>query len=240
MEQSTMTNLLKAIMTIFMIAFVVAAENTIFTDPTFPYRIVCKTVWVQEAKNDSLVLLKNSAAGKKTQLRLQKYSIDTAIDFNSYSWSRIRFAVNKELASTIGQLMWFDSLANKKLGNYRAFEICAFFTEKSTTGTTWYGEYSRWTDHGGYGYLASVIGDTADIRANTTTTYKALLDSISIPQLNTQTILQGPGFPAMSLQRFSGSPLPWHDVLGRTAYYYNSRQPDAIVVKKNLKQLRVH
>jgi hypothetical protein len=236
MEQSNMINTVKTCILLFMIIPVASAENAVFTDAAFPYRIVCKTGWIQETKNDSLFVLKNTASGKKTRLQLQKYSIDTGYDFTSQDWSRLHFAVNKELASNIGQLMWFDSLPNKKLGNYRAFEICAFFSEKSATGTIWWGEYSRWTDHGGFGYLASIIGDTADIRANTTAIYKALLDSISISQLGTGAISHGPGFPKAATQRFSIPSSTWYNALGRYTYG-TSRQRSAILVKKDLKQL---
>jgi hypothetical protein len=231
-----MIDFVKTCILLFMIVPVVQAENTVFADAAFPYRIVCKTGWGQETKNDSLLVLKNTATGKKTRLQLQKYSIDTGYDFNSQDWSRLRFAVNKELASNLGQLMWFDSLPNKKLGNYRAFEICAFFSEKSGAGATWWGEYSRWTDHDGFGFLASIISDTADIRANTTVIYKALLDSISISQLSARAISQGPAFPKATVQRFTISSSTWYDALGRHTYSY-SRQPGAILVKKDLKQL---
>jgi hypothetical protein len=231
-----MVNFVKTCILLFMIVPVAWSENTVFTDAAFPYRIVCKTGWTQETKNESLLVLKNTASGKKTRLQLQKYSIDTGYDFNSFDWARLRFAVNKELASNIGQLMWFDSLPNKKLGNYRAFEICAFFSEKSAAGTIWWGEYSRWTEHEGLGYLASIIGDTADIRANTTAIYKALLDSISISQLSTRAARQVAGFPKVAMGRFSISSSIWYNALGRYTYS-NGRQHGAILVKKDLKQL---
>jgi hypothetical protein len=228
--------IMKTVFILFLISLAASAENKVFVDAAFPYRIVCKTEWVQELKNDSLLLLKNSSPGKKTRLHLQKYPIDTGYDYSNKSWSRLRFAVNKEIATNIGQLMWFDSTVNKKLGNYRAFEICAYYSEKSASGTVWWAEYSRWTDHDGFGYLASIIGDTTDIRLNCTTMYKAILDSISISQLTTKSL-----FPAAKAPRPATRLLPdhmsgWYTVLGKDVQGSGGKSR-AIVVKKNAKRL---
>jgi hypothetical protein len=237
MERLTMTTLTKTGILLSLLCLAAGAENTVFLDAAFPYRIVCRTGWVQEVKNDSVLILKNTAAGKKTRLQLQKYSIDTGFDLGSKGWSRLRFAVNKEFATNIGQVIWCDTTANKKLGGLRAFEICAYFSEKSDNGTVWWAEYSRWTDYGGFGYLASVVGDTADIRQNCTTLYKALLDSIGISQLTTGAVSKGP-----DALRLSGPRLPapsatvWYDVSGRTVLGRNGI-PKAIVVKKSSKRL---
>jgi hypothetical protein len=174
----------------FILYFSSAAETTVFIDPCFPYRVVCKTEWVQETKNDSMLVLKNSTPGKKTRFQLQKYRMDTSFDVDSKDWSRLNFAVNKELALAMGRLVFIDTSASKKLGNFRAFEIFAFFREKSGNDSIWWAEYSRWTDHDGFGYIASIIGDTIDIKQNYAS-YKALMDSVTISQLTTRAIYDG-------------------------------------------------
>jgi hypothetical protein len=236
MERSSMTTMKTGIL-LFLLSLSVSAENAVFVDAAFPYRIVCKAGWAQEMKNDSMLIVKNSSAGKKTRLQLQKYSIDSGFDLSNKGWSRLRFAVNKELATNIGQLMWFDTTTNKKLGNYRAFELCAYYSEKSDNGTLWWAEYSRWTDHDGFGYLASVIGDTADIRQNCTTIYKAILDSISISQLGTGVISKGPDFLRSSEPGNSAAfATPWYDVSGKAMRRHGGIQ-NAVMVNKNSKRL---
>jgi hypothetical protein len=228
---------MKSCIAFFFLSLVVSAENTIFVDAAFPYRIVCRTGWVQETKNDTVLILKNSSAGKKTRLQLQKYSIDSGFDLSNNGWSRLRFAVNKELATNIGRLMWFDSTTNKKLGSYRAFELCAYYSEKSDNGILWWAEYSRWTDHNGFGYLASIIGDTSDIRQNCTTIYKTILDSISISQLSTDVISNRlVFFPSNEPGNSAAFVTPWYDVSGKAMRRHGGIH-NAVMVNKNSKRL---
>jgi len=226
-----------------MAAAAIHADITVFSDPVFPYRIACKTEWVQDTKNDSTFILKNSASGKKTRFQLQKYPIDTSYDVNAKEWSRLRWAVNKELAIGMGQLIFWDTLASKKLGNYRAFELFAFFSQKSDSasgGTTiWWAEYSRWTDHDGFGYLASVIGDTTDVKTNYNNgSYRALMDSINISQLTTIAQPRGAEFSRPVLTPVSTSSTAWYAVSGRTLRS-SVRHHGAITVKGTMKRLSI-
>jgi hypothetical protein len=220
-----------------LIALPMRAENTVFVDAAFPYRIVCVSGWVQELKNDSMLLLKNSAAGKKTRLQLQKYSVDTGYDINNKDWSRLRFAINKELALAVGKLIFVDTSASKKLGNLRAFEIFAFFSQITDRDTMWWAEYSRWTDRNGFGYLASIIGDTTDMKTNYSS-YKALLDSTNISQLNTGVITQERRIQKAVQRGFPSSSSAWYTLSGRETRG-RTEQPNTILVKKNMKQFLV-
>jgi hypothetical protein len=233
-----MNTLFKASMVFFMIVKVVWAENTVLVDPAFPYRIIYGTGWVQDVKNDSTLRLKTSAPGKKTRFQLQKYVIDTSrydsINRANLMWSRLSYVVNKELATKAGQVIWVDSTANKKLGNYRAFELIAYYSEKSTTGTLWWAEYSRWTDHNGFGYLASIIGDTNDIMDDQNyASYKALMDSVSLSHFTT--VLNNSKFILTTTKRFDNTPLHWYNVLGRNLPQ-RTENPTMILMNKNSKR----
>jgi hypothetical protein len=230
---------------LFIIFFASHAENCVYEDAAFPYRIVCNTGWVVASKTDSTFVLKNQAPGKKTQFELRKYQIDTSYDSASLvnkDWSRLRFALNKELVLSIGKLIFIDTSATKKLGNFRAFEIFSFLSAKSDTQsvktdtqTIWWGEYSRWTDHDGFGYLASIIGDTSDMKQNYAT-YKALMDSIGISNLNTLADSKRLFSGRAPLHVLPASQLEWHNLLGRqvSGSFPCSR---SILVKKNTKRL---
>jgi hypothetical protein len=232
-----MSTLTKSSIVLFLVGLIVQAETTVFVDATFPYRIVCKTGWLQELKNDSMLILKNSASGKKTRLQLQKYSMDSGYDVNNKDWSRLRYAINKELATAVGQLIFVDTSAQKKLGNSRAFEIFAFFSEKSNNKTLWWAEYSRWTDYNGSGYLASIIGDTTDMKENYVH-YKALMDSVSLSQLPTKAGSQWVVRTLATQPHAASLSSVWYDILGRNTNGA-TRQPNVVLVKKNLKFMLV-
>jgi hypothetical protein len=159
----------------------VNAETQVFQDAVFPYRVSCKNDWVQEIKNDSIFQLQTSLIGKKTRFRIKKYLLrDTTGTRELMGWSRVSFAVNREIADELGTVLSSDTGINKKIGTLRAFELCALYLQKSgVSDSVWWGELSRWTEYLGYGYYVGVITDTADLIANRLA-YKALLDSVSI------------------------------------------------------------
>ncbi len=233
-----MNDPIKSSLLFFLIVLSVRAETAVMVDAAFPYRIICGTQWIQELKSDSLLQLKNTATGKKTRFQLHKYTIDT-VQYDSLSrtnqtWSRLRYAVNYKLAQTAGRVIRVDSTANKKLGKYRAFELVAYFSEKSGTGTLWWAEYSRWTDHNGSGYLASIIGDTLDILNNENfTNYKALLDSISLSRLTTT--LNYSRFMETTSKSFDKFSAHSYNVLGRDVPE-RLHTPAMILMKKNMKR----
>jgi hypothetical protein len=111
--------------------------------------------------------------------------------------------------------VFVDTGATKKLGDYRAFEMFAFFSESTATQKVWWAEYCRWTDHDGFGFLASIIGDTIEMKQNYTT-YKALLDSMSVSQMHT-VVVWGRSAAGLRVSRdpSTRSP-PRHDLLGRS------------------------
>jgi hypothetical protein len=160
--------------------FPVNAETQLFQDAVFPYRISCKTEWIQEIKNDSTFQLKTTITGKKTRIQLKRYALpDSNGSREIMGWSRVNFAVNREIADKLGTVISSDSSINKKMGDLRAFELLALYLQTQASDSIWWGELSRWTEYRGYGYYVAVIGDTADL-VNNRVAYKALLDSVSI------------------------------------------------------------
>ena len=160
--------------------FPAAAETQVFQDAVFPYRISCKTEWTQEVKNDTTFQLRTTLTGKKTRFQLKKYTLDTNDTRELMRWSRINFAVNREIAGKLGTVLFSDTGINKKIGDLRAFELCALYLQTSgEKDSVWWGELSRWTEYRGYGYYIAVISDTADLIVNRAI-YKTMLDSVSI------------------------------------------------------------
>ncbi len=206
---------LYAMMFFLLVSFLPAsAETQIFQDAVFPYRISCKPDWVQEIKNDSMFQLKTTVSGKKTRFQLKRYALDTSGSRELMGWSRVNFAVNREIAGKLGTVIFSDTGINKKIGDLRAFELCALYLQTAADDSIWWGELSRWTEYRGYGYYVAVISDTADLVKNRAV-YKALLDSVSIFAGSTAIIAQ-PG----EIHKFtsSGPALQngaLHDLLGR-------------------------
>lgn len=195
-------------------SIVTNADIRVFLDEYFPYRIVCKPEWNETLKNDSTLILDKVTTGRKTRFQLKKYVIDSTFNRQTMEWSRLNFAINKELAVGFGKLVFVDTGTMKKLGDYRAFEMFAFFSESTATQKVWWAEYCRWTDHDGFGFLASIIGDTIEMKQNYST-YKALLDSMSVSQMHTA-VVGGRSVADLRLSRdpSTRSP-PRHDLLGR-------------------------
>ncbi len=190
------------------------AESCVFLDNAFPYRIVCQPEWVEALKNDSLLVLNNTSPGKKTRFQLKKYLIDSTYNPDNMEWSRLNYAVNKELATTFGKLVFVDTGAAKKLGDYRAFEMFAFFSDSNKTQTTWWAEYSRWTEHDGYGFLVSIVGDTIDIKQNYMT-YKSLFDSMSVTRMNTPIVHDRAAVKRPAIRASTPLSPTRYDLLGR-------------------------
>jgi hypothetical protein len=229
-----MMSIIKAVLLIFITIFIADAEDRLLQDLTFPYRIVCNATWVEEIKNDTILVLKNSAPGKKTCLQLKKYTLDTTFYFNNNDWSRLNYIVNKELAIAAGRLIFTDTGMTKKLGNYRAFEMFASFSQKTDVDTIWWSEYSRWTDYRGFGYLASIIGDTSDMKENYAS-YKTLMDSISISPSSAGVIFQGKGFQRIPEQPNLSLSSRWYTLSGRSIKG-NVGRPNTIIVRKNVRR----
>jgi hypothetical protein len=166
-------------------------ESNVFLDTFFPYRVVCAPVWVEREKNDSLFILQDSSPGKKTQMQLRRYPIDSGVISEPMNWSRLNFMVNRELASGVGRILWEDSGSTIKLGELRAFELFALYSQKVGNNTVWWAEFCRWTERNNYGYLAVIMGDTSDLKLDlggTASIYQSMMDSIDIMDFSTTVV----------------------------------------------------
>ena len=188
-----------------------------------------------------MLILNNSVPGRKTRLQIKKYPIDSSYDTTSFEWSRLNYAINKEFAIGFGKLLFVDTGATKKVGEYRAFEMFAFFSESTSTQIIWWAEYARWTEHDGFGYLVSIIGDTTEMRENYVS-YRSLMDSVSLGSLTTA-LLPGPGrrhrdahsLPFLSNRQQEAAHL---DLLGREVSSFSQRK-NRFLAGKKLKHLRI-
>jgi hypothetical protein len=81
------------------------AEELIYTDISFPYRVVCKPGWIEVMKNDTVLILENSTPGKKTRMELYRYNIDTGVT-RHFNWAAFNFLINKELVYSFGKLVF--------------------------------------------------------------------------------------------------------------------------------------
>lgn len=223
---------------IIFIVMEVCAETTVFTNAEFPYRVICNSEWVHQEKNDTMLIIRNTAQGKKTRFQLKKYAInpDSGFDWQNKEWSRWQFIINNDIIIQLGKIGFVDTSATKKLGGYRAYEIFAFFWEKTDDGTLWLAEYIRWTDNDGVGYMASIIGDTLDMKENVRNkSYVHLLDSISFSFFQTANTVEKKQELKMLSRQEQKISLVWHDMLGRNVTEYHSKTPGMIIVKKNVK-----
>jgi hypothetical protein len=216
---------------------IIPANARIFLDDSFPYRIVCAPEWVETHKSDSTLILDKVSAGTKTRFQLKKYRIDSTFNRDTRDWSRLNFAINKELAVQFGKLVFVDTSATKKLGDYRAFEMFAFFSESTSTQKVWWADYCRWTDHDGYGFLVSIIGDTISMKQNYTA-YKTLFDSISISRINTEIICDRDEVVLPVFRASTPRSLPRHDLLGRS-FPATTTTATRLSIGKKIRQCRI-
>jgi hypothetical protein len=222
---------------VLLAVFFTFAEVRIFLDESFPYRIVCKPEWNEALKNDSTLILDKISTGTKTRFQLKKYVIDTTFNRETNEWSRLNFAINKELAVNFGKLVFVDTGAAKKLGDYRAFEMFAFFSESTATQKVWWAEYCRWTDHDGYGFLASIIGDTIEMKQNYAT-YKTFLDSISVSRMHTEVLWREKVAGLRVSRDQSPRSPPDHDLFGRSITS-SIKKNNQVLVGKKIQQCQI-
>ena len=222
---------------VLLAVFFTFAEVRIFLDESFPYRIVCKPEWNEALKNDSTLILDKISTGTKTRFQLKKYVIDTTFNRETNEWSRLNFAINKELAVNFGKLVFVDTGAAKKLGDYRAFEMFAFFSESTATQKVWWAEYCRWTDNDGYGFLASIIGDTIEMKQNYAT-YKTFLDSISVSRMHTEVLWREKVAGLRVSRDQSPRSPPDHDLLGRSIPS-SIKKNNQVLVGKKIQQCQI-
>lgn len=199
---------------LLIISLHIIADNKVFTDELFPYRIVCEPEWIATAKTDDTLTLEKTTSNQKKRFQLIKHQIDTSFYKEDMTWSLMNFIINKELAGKSGRLIFFDTSATIKLGNHRAYELFAFFCD--TTGEdVWWADYCRWTDYNGIGFFASIIGDTTEMKANYDSN-QSLLDSVCLsntlaPILHPRSIVHLPAHRRLSPH------LPgYYDMLGKT------------------------
>ena len=190
-----------------------SAENLIFEDTSFPYRVVCEPGWVEVEKNDSMLILDNTAPDKKIRMELYRYTIDTSGQTKHINWAEFNFSINKELTYSFGRLVFFDTTAIKQLGGYHAYELFAILSDSSET--IWWAEYDRWAKHDNFGYFATILGDTGDMKENLPV-YTAMMDSISFVPANTPLIEHGrKSYRRPLVEQYTGVVYRWHDLLGR-------------------------
>lgn len=231
-----MTPFNKKLLFVFIFVSAANAVNTILTDDNFPYRVVFNSEWVQQEKNDTMLVLHNTAPGKKTRLQLKKNDVDSGFNTQNKEWSRFRYFVNHDIIIQFGKIMFVDTSANKKLGGFRAYEIFALFWEKTDETTLWLAEYVRWTDNNGSGYMASIIGDTLDMKENIKNkSYVHLLDSITLSQFSTSVRPPDFGVKKIIMKTESVQTPAWYDFLGRNVLDHYCQKPKTIIVKKNMK-----
>ena len=219
-KRKTPTVSVKAVVLLYLFCIALSAEKLVFEDSAFPYRVVCEPGWAETLKNDSVLVLDNTASGKKICFELQRSTIDESYDSEIMEWSRLNFVISKEMAYTFGRLVFFDTTSAKRLGGYHAFELFSFFSDSS--GTVWWAEYDRWTEYDRNGFLVSIIGDTIDMKENLSH-YTEMVDSIRI-QANTSLLWYNTSIHGGStLRMHSVVPLRWHDLLGREVAVYRNR-----------------
>lgn len=202
----------------------------VFTNATFPCKVVCTSEWVEVQKNDSVLILKNSTPGKKTRMEMYRYTLDTVGVVKNINWAAFNFYITKELTYSFGKLVFFDTSAVKKLGGYRAYELYAMLSD--STKKTWWAELNRWAKNEKYGYLVTIFGDTTDMKENYST-YSAMVDSI---HFDFSSALKLPPFNKnqrnLSLQKSSVTNNSWHTLLGREVTTTDRYRNNFLVTKR--------
>lgn len=204
------------------------AENQVFTNPSFPCRVVCESGWNEIQKNDSVLILEKSTFGKKTRMEILRYTIDTTGIAKYIDWAAFNFTINKELVYSFGDLIFFDSSESKRLGGYHAYELFAILSDSSKI--TWWAEYDRWAKSEKYGYLATIFGDTTDMKKNIAA-YASMMDSISFGYSN----IHQPYNSKKRCLLIQNSPMTidkWHDLLGRKVVIVDRFRNSLLVTKK--------
>lgn len=202
----------------------------VFTNATFPCRVVCTSEWAEEEKNDSVLILQNSTPGKKTRMEMYRYTLDTTGVVKNINWAAFNFYITKELTYSFGKLVFFDTSAEKKLGGYHAYELYAMLSD--STKKTWWAELNRWAKSEKYGYLVTIFGDTTDMKENYST-YSAMIDSIHFYYSSS---LHLPYFNKhrnnMTPQKSSVTHNSWHTLLGREVAANNNYRNNFLVAKR--------
>lgn len=176
--------ILKTIAALAAVCMPVFSENLVLLNDAFPYRVVSSPGWVESLKNDSVLILDYNVSGKRNQFRLERHKIDTTSNLQNREWSRLQYTVNKEFAAEVGRQVYADSGQEIKFGGCQAYEMFAYYSRSEGGGVVWWADYARWTEKDGYGFLASIIGDTLEMKRNLET-HRAFLDSISLTRLST-------------------------------------------------------
>lgn len=217
------------LMLLSVVIFSTFAEEQVFTNTTFPYRVVCKPEWVEVQKNDTVLILENSTPGKKTRMEMYRHTLDTVSAVKHINWASLNFYITKELTYSFGKLVFFDTSAIKKLGGYRAYELYAMLSD--STKKTWWAELNRWAKSEKYGYLVTIFGDTSDMKENYST-YSAMMDSINfdyssslhLPYFNKNQI-------NLSIQKHSTTSNRCYTLLGREIVITDRYRNNLLVTK---------
>jgi hypothetical protein len=158
----------------FILICISNASGIVYENHSIGFRIELGKEWERISSNDSVCTFEDTTAVKSTLLCFSKSTIDNA--FETLGWARLHFAINKEVTIALGKVISYDTSESKKFGNHRAFELLGFSHD---TMSNWRAVYSRWTEIGGFGYYAYVIGDTISVIRDSTR-FKTIFDAIVI------------------------------------------------------------
>ncbi|MBN1578120.1 MAG: hypothetical protein JW913_16280 [Chitinispirillaceae bacterium] len=220
----------------FIFAGNLPAENTLYTDNSFPYRVVCQPEWQETEKNDSVFVIEKGERGSKVCLKLIRYHIDSSFNLENREWSRMQFSINKHWADNFGRLWYVDSGMTISVGSLPAYEVFSYFYQTIDSQVVWWAEYNRWIENNGAGYLVSLFGDTAEVVENFSS-YKAMVDSVRLTVSAMVREFPG-GRVRYSLVR--ETPGIFYDLLGRAGIETLKHIPPGIMVGKKIKRCRVH
>ncbi|HEX3019552.1 MAG TPA: hypothetical protein VHP36_04590 [Chitinispirillaceae bacterium] len=168
-----------AVLCFFKILVASESDASVFENSSFAFRVELSSNWVPDQETDSAYYFKDVNQGKKTRLHLKRYILDTTYNFNTNEWSQLSFAINKEFAQKTGKIIYSDTSVSIKLGEFRAYELFAFYSQNVDNKNVWWAEYCRWTDVNGLGYFVSIIGDTAEMKTNFSV-YESIMNLIVV------------------------------------------------------------
>lgn len=198
--------------------------SVFYEDQLMGFKIELGKEWEKTSSNDSQCTFKDTSADGFTSLRFSRYTFDS--EDTAFEWARINFLVNKTITGSLGKVISYDTSASKKVGDHRAFELIGFYCQMPDS-ICW-GEYSRWTEVGGFGYSVTVMSDTTTILRDSIR-FKSILDEIIIdPSLRTRSSNSKQMVPLQQSQLEKKS---WYNLLGRSLPE-NADRIDAVKVQE--------
>lgn len=229
--------LLNAIIVVIQMATVLNVMAEIYEDSGFAFRVDLMNNWELDQQNDSVYFFKDTTPGKKTIMHIKKYFIDTSYNYSTHEWSRLSFAINKEFAQETGKIIYSDTSTQIKLGNLRAYELFAFYSQNVNDKKVCWAAYSRWTDKDSTGYLVSIIGDTSELK-NNLSIFSSIMDNIMIYPSDAPMNISAQSNHIFKKSVFCNTGPEWIDLLGRTMAKGTHGRTN-IIINKKTQQSRV-